>query len=165
MAFTARGALFAGVLVFTLFWLFLIFIPPPFILGILPGLASNRRVRQLTQKMLGWSVALWLKVIVATLEILMGTKLVAYGNAAPYNPRRCKTLDACVRSLPFFLDFSTKTSTFPSLTGMHKTFTMVRPERAVVICNHRTRLDWLFLWLWFYRFGRIEDLKVQFQPG
>ncbi len=71
--------MFSGVLVFTLFWLFLILIPPPFIIGIIPGLSTNRRVRQLTQRILGWSVALWLKIIVATLELLMGTKLVAYG--------------------------------------------------------------------------------------
>jgi 1-acyl-sn-glycerol-3-phosphate acyltransferase len=53
-------------------------------------------------------------------------------------------------------------SLFTRGTGLHKSFTMVHAERALVICNHRTRLDWLFLWLWFFRFGQIEQLKVRF---
>eukprot|EP01128_Nolandella_sp_AFSM9_P010961 TRINITY_DN7677_c0_g1_i1.p1 TRINITY_DN7677_c0_g1~~TRINITY_DN7677_c0_g1_i1.p1 ORF type:complete len:373 (-),score=71.49 TRINITY_DN7677_c0_g1_i1:97-1215(-) len=33
-------------------------------------------------------------------------------------------------------------------------------DRALVISNHRTRLDWMFLWSFFLREGRLQNLKI-----
>eukprot|EP01126_Amoeba_proteus_P041459 TRINITY_DN4463_c0_g1_i10.p1 TRINITY_DN4463_c0_g1~~TRINITY_DN4463_c0_g1_i10.p1 ORF type:complete len:407 (+),score=57.82 TRINITY_DN4463_c0_g1_i10:180-1223(+) len=33
-------------------------------------------------------------------------------------------------------------------------------EKALIIVNHRSRLDWLFLWSWFHREGRIVNQKI-----
>jgi len=33
-------------------------------------------------------------------------------------------------------------------------------DRAIMIMNHRTRLDWLFLWNWLFRFGRLRNHKI-----
>ena len=34
------------------------------------------------------------------------------------------------------------------------------PERAMLICNHRTRIDWMFLWCACARLGQLGALKV-----
>ena len=31
---------------------------------------------------------------------------------------------------------------------------------SLVISNHPTRLDWMFLWSWVMRYGRMRNLKV-----
>jgi len=33
-------------------------------------------------------------------------------------------------------------------------------DRCIVISNHRTRLDWMFLWMWILRFGRLRNYKI-----
>ncbi len=30
----------------------------------------------------------------------------------------------------------------------------------IVVCNHPSRLDWLFLWSWWYRFGSLQHQKI-----
>jgi 1-acyl-sn-glycerol-3-phosphate acyltransferase len=35
-----------------------------------------------------------------------------------------------------------------------------RDEACVMMCNHRNRLDWLFLWGWLFRFGRLWNEKI-----
>lgn len=37
---------------------------------------------------------------------------------------------------------------------------MPKGERALVICNHRTSLDWWWLWSWFWRQGRMQDERI-----
>jgi lysocardiolipin and lysophospholipid acyltransferase len=33
-------------------------------------------------------------------------------------------------------------------------------DRSLIIMNHRTRLDWMFLWAWMLRFGRLKHMKI-----
>jgi len=35
-----------------------------------------------------------------------------------------------------------------------------KKERTLIITNHRTRLDWMFLWGFFLREGRLRNLKI-----
>lgn len=35
-----------------------------------------------------------------------------------------------------------------------------RGERALIIANHRTRLDWMYLWSFCVRIGSIGALKI-----
>lgn len=33
-------------------------------------------------------------------------------------------------------------------------------EAALIICNHRTRVDWMFLWVLCLRQGQLSGLKI-----
>ncbi|XP_063933884.1 lysocardiolipin acyltransferase 1-like isoform X1 [Zophobas morio] len=33
-------------------------------------------------------------------------------------------------------------------------------EKALIMSNHRNRLDWLFMWPWFARYGRLTNEKI-----
>ena len=35
-----------------------------------------------------------------------------------------------------------------------------RGEPAMIICNHRTRIDWMFLWSLCYRLGILKSMKI-----
>ena len=51
----------------------------------------------------------------------------------------------------------------PEIVGVKFVFTGDQVERNdpfVMISNHRNRLDWLFLWAWFLRFGRASHEKI-----
>eukprot|EP00939_MAST-03C_sp_MAST-3C-sp1_P003055 g3055.t1 len=37
--------------------------------------------------------------------------------------------------------------------------------QCLVICNHRTRLDWMFLWSYFSRINALESLKIVLKAG
>uniref|UniRef100_A0A6B2L9T6 Phospholipid/glycerol acyltransferase domain-containing protein n=1 Tax=Arcella intermedia TaxID=1963864 RepID=A0A6B2L9T6_9EUKA len=38
--------------------------------------------------------------------------------------------------------------------------TLKKGEKVLIISNHRTRLDWMFLWGFFLREGRLRNLKI-----
>lgn len=42
------------------------------------------------------------------------------------------------------------------ITGDHVDF----GEVALIICNHRTRVDWMFLWVLCLRQGQLSGLKI-----
>lgn len=42
------------------------------------------------------------------------------------------------------------------ITGDHVDF----GEAALIICNHRTRVDWMFLWVLCLRQGQLSGLKI-----
>jgi len=52
---------------------------------------------------------------------------------------------------------------FEALFGMRMVFSgdaLNTSDRVVLICNHRTRLDWMFLWAFLGRFGRLQNFKI-----
>ena len=45
-------------------------------------------------------------------------------------------------------------------------FAAVKPtDRVLLIANHRTRVDWLYLFLYVGRFGSLSHLKIVLKAG